>query len=483
MTPSALAKAVRALERTDRIRELPGTLTFFCPLSGLKDRDVWLSLQESRPPFIDGVSIVYEGTDLPLSRGAPTDPKHMFMITVGKQTAVGELRFLLTDALSEENASRIASASLIRIAEMEANETFSTLMARFEGWTVDAGAPYASSEPLACSPQKLARTYGNEEVVCADLRPWLLRGAPAAAGNAYTQWKQLASRWVLAALSNEVSVKGGTTNYVFTGPPKRSLEAPAPFDDTLADELQAAANWVYVQGRDPEARHILFSNELARAHNEPLLTHVVKSSLTSAESGYNAHVKSGSRETLKALADLRKAVFEETQKISQRAQDLAGSLWKDVAIAAAPFVLKILPDAGKAAEPIIMAAFPLAAAVFLTFSFSVQVYVNHRFFEHQDTTRVVWKRALAIALSDKEIEQLSEQPVQDSLRDYKRVLLAVFFVYLTLVGILLWVGISHIPAEWLNWIDPTCQSVATWTGETYQSVLNHLHRLRGWLGI
>lgn len=470
MTPSALAEAVRALEKTDRIRELAGTLTFFCPLSGPKDRDVWLSLRENRPPFVEAVSIVYEGTDMPLSEGT-VDPKHTFMITVRKQTADGELRFLLTDALSQENASRISAASLIRIAEMEANETFSTLMARFEGWTVDAGAPYAPSEPLACSPQKLARTYGNEEVVCADLRPWLLRSAPTMPGKAYAQWKQLASKWVLAALSNEVSVTGEKTTYAFTGPPKRSLEAPAMFDDTLADELQAAAQWVYVEGRDPEARHILFSNELARAHKEPVLTHVIKSSLKSAESGYNAHVKSGSRETLKALADLRKAVFEETQKISQRAQDLAGSLWKDVAIAAAPFVLKMLPDT-KASEPVIMTVFPLAAAAFLTFSFSVQVYVNYRFFKHQDTTREVWKRALAIALSTEEIEQLSERPVRDSLRDYRRVRLAVFFVYVALVGVLVWVGISHMPPEWPTWID-----------EKYELVLKHLHRLRGWLGV
>lgn len=470
MTPSALAKAVRALGETDRIRELPGTLTFFCPLSCPQERETWLSLQENLPPFIDGITILYSDTDTPLSNGAPIDPKHTFLVTVRKQKADGELRFLLVDALSQENASQISSASLIRIAEMEASETFSTLMARFEAWTVDAGNRYASSEPLACSPQKLTRTYGSEEVVCADLRPWLLRSAPAAAGKAYARWKQLASRWVLAALSNEVSANAGTATYVFTGPPKRSLKAPAQFDDTLADGLQAVAQWVYMQGRDPEARHILFSNEFARAHNEPLLAHVVKQSLESAESGYNAHVKSGSRETLKALADLRKAVFEETQKISQRAQDLAGSLWKDVAIAAAPFVLKMLPDT-KASEPVIMTVFPLAAAAFLTFSFSVQVYVNYRFFKHQDTTREVWKRALAIALSTAEIEQLSERPVRDSLRDYGRVQLAIFFVYLALVGILVLVGFSHMPADWLGWID-----------ETYQCVQRHLHRARGWLG-
>lgn len=58
---------------------------------------------------------------MPLSKGT-VDPKHTLMITVRKQTADGELRFLLADALSQENASRISSASLIRIAEMEATQ-------------------------------------------------------------------------------------------------------------------------------------------------------------------------------------------------------------------------------------------------------------------------------------------------------------------------------------------------------------------------
>lgn len=458
MTPNAVARAVRTLANADRIEELPGTLGFFCPFSVTKEREEWVALRAKPPDFIESISIVLEGSDIPLTLGDAIDPGHVFMVTVKKRAAFGELRFFLSDALTDDNSSRVAAATLVRIAEMDANETFTTLQARYESWTVDAGAPYNASEPLDCSPQKLARDFTKDAAtVVVDLRPWVLRTAPEVAGRSYACWKELASRRVLAALSNEVSTKDEATVYVFTGPPKRELHAPERFDDALSDQLQKAARWVYVEGRDPQARHILFSNELARAHEAQVLATVVARSLESADSGYNAHVKSGSRETLKALADLRKAVFEETQKISQRAQDLAGSLWKDVAIAAAPFVLKILPDAAKVPE--LMAVFPLAAAAFLIFSFSVQVYVNYRFFKHQDTTRVVWKRALALALSDTEINQLSEQPIQQSLRDYRKVRWAVLFVYLILVGILLKVGIDHLPENWWAWISQTCDSL------------------------
>jgi hypothetical protein len=470
MTPNAFAKAVRALEQTNRIEELSGALVFFCPFSKEAERDVWLALEERPPEFIESISITVSGSDVPLSKGHPPVPGEVFRVVVRKRRVDGELRFLLADALQADTLSALERSSLVRIAEMEANATFATLFARFESWTVDPGAPYATSEGLV-SPQKLVRDFTpGAEAVSADLRPWLLRVAPSAASRAYACWKRLACRRVLASLSNEVSLVDGATTYVFTGPPKRSLAEPADFDDALSDHLQASASWVYSEGRDVETRHLLFSNELARAHEVQVLASVVERSLESAKSAYSAHVKSGSRETLKALADLRKAVFEETQKISQRAQDLAGSLWKDVAIAAAPFVLKILPDTFKASDPIIVAVFPFAAALFLLFSFFMQVYVNRRYFKHQDESREVWKNALAVALSADEIKKLSDTPIRESLRDYKKVRFAVGAVYAILVAILLKVGIDHVPTEWWDWIK-----------QTYDSAGPVLDRLRNWV--
>lgn len=452
MTPNAFARAVRALQ-TDRIDERTGTLTLFCMLPTAEDREQWLALAERPPEFIDSVSIVLQGSDLAPKKGQSIIDGEKFRITVRKRALAGEVRFLLVDGLHDNSLKALSESSIIRIAEMETQHTFATQLARFESWTIDPGASYAASQELS-SPQKLVRDLTGEVEVVPDIRPWILRTRPTVSGRAYAAWNVLACRRLLAALANEVSVDNDITTYVLSGPPKRTLTKPAAFDEILWGPLQEAASWVYYEGRDPEARHLLFTNELARAHEPNDLPNVLRRSLESAKSAYDAHVKSGSRETLKALADLRKAVFEETQKISQRAQDLAGSLWKDVAIAAAPFVLKIVSDASKANEavPNILAIFPIAAAIFLTFSYCIQVYVNYRFFKHQDTSREIWKRALNVALSYDELNQLSETPIKQSLRDYRWVRLWVGVVYVILIAILLKVGYDHVPQDWWNWL-------------------------------
>lgn len=76
----------------------------------------------------------------------------------------------------------------------------------------------------------------------------------------------------------------------------------------------------------------------------------------------------------------------------------------------------------------------------------------------------------SVALSDDEIKQLSEKPIQDSLRDYRKVKWAVGGVYLLLIGILLKVGIDHVPAEWWDWIS-----------QAYHSVLRFIDRGIFWI--
>lgn len=105
---------------------------------------------------------------------------------------------------------------------------------------------------------------------------------------------------------------------------------------------------------------------------------------------YEAHVQSSSRETLKALADLRKNVIDETQKVAQRAQDLTSTLWRDLAVSAAPFVLKIFGDAGKLNSPVISASFYFAAAAFVALSFILQWRINSAYFHSQASSRQQW---------------------------------------------------------------------------------------------
>jgi len=112
--------------------------------------------------------------------------------------------------------------------------------------------------------------------------------------------------------------------------------------------LLKGADWTFTTGaRDADTRHLLLAAEWARSHSGGQLG---EGCSESAEAAYGAYVKAGSKDSLKALAELRKTVVDEAQKASQKAQDMAGAMWKDLAVATTPFVIKVLPDSEKTAN-------------------------------------------------------------------------------------------------------------------------------------
>jgi hypothetical protein len=225
--------------------------------------------------------------------------------------------------------------------------------------------------------------------------------------------------------------------YHFGGPPSRTLNITDAQLVQVYDRLVEGATWTFVNGvRDADTRHLLLAAEWARSYRPETIGALGEGSLESARAAYSAYVKAGSKETLKALADLRKTVSEESQKASQRAQDLSSALWKDLAVATAPFVLKILPDASKTSSLWIAGALAVGAASFLIFSFSIQVFLNHRYLHAQKRARELWRGRLNLVLTQSEVEEFSERPIQESVRDYRIVRLWVGGVYTILVAIL-----------------------------------------------
>lgn len=180
-------------------------------------------------------------------------------------------------------------------------------------------------------------------------------------------------------------------------PPIYRIKADDLALPSARSHLTEAAHWVFLSGTDIEARHLLFSGELARASRpQQDLATTLEQALEAAKAAYEAHVQSSSRETLKALADLRKTVIDETQKVAQRAQDLAATLWRDLAVSAAPFILKILGEATKAPNPLISSLFYFFAALFIGLSFWLQWRINAAFFASQTSSRRSWLQSLYV---------------------------------------------------------------------------------------
>ncbi len=384
------------------------------------------------------ISIILAGSDASLEAGMDPVDGETFRVNLRKKAEQGCL-CLFQSASLIAMSDEIPRRGTIRLAAMSEGETFETLGARFERWTDDAATPFTPAAQLL-DPRSIVKDFTSRGRVPSDVRPWLLAAAPRSMGEAYRAWISLATERLLCCLADQVSLDGDQPRYHFSGPPRVVLSLTLPQIEAMADGVQAAARWVYAEGRDAEPRHLLLANEWARASGSDVSGDVANRSLESAKTAYVAFVRSGSRETLKALAELRKGVVEETQKASQRAQDLAGALWKDLAIASAPFVLKVLPDSAKAANDGISTMLTFVAAAFLVYSFLVQTHINRRYFRTQRAGRVAWRTALGTILSPEELEDFGERPIRDSIRDYRFVRLWVGVVYAALIMCLLSFG-------------------------------------------
>ncbi len=99
--------------------------------------------------------------------------------------------------------------------------------------------------------------------------------------------------------------------------------------------------------------------------------------LESARLLYKAHIRTGGKDTLKSLGDLRKSLAEETQKIQQQSRDLSSALWKDMALVISTLVLRYSLEALKASGPQKVYALAFCAlALYIAISYGMSVYIN-----------------------------------------------------------------------------------------------------------
>jgi hypothetical protein len=156
---------------------------------------------------------------------------------------------------------------------------------------------------------------------------WLVRDPDAdTAGRVLSPWRIRAAEVLAAALAQEVEPDG---SLLFRGPPPtrfRSTGATKVDVGSLA-ALQRAAGWVYENPRELENRHGLLAAEVSRASlrdgDLADLAAVAGVALEGARIAYGFGVSQQSRDALKTLSDLRKAVADETGKVAEATRSLA----------------------------------------------------------------------------------------------------------------------------------------------------------------
>ncbi|MCQ8104941.1 hypothetical protein NP590_12570 [Methylomonas sp. SURF-2] len=339
---------------------------------------------------------------------------------------------------------KLISANAIKLAFIQ--NGFESKAFMVEPW-VNAPQGYAlddfKSKPFV-GPRKYVRCQSSELMAPVSIKPWLLNGSAPDDCPAFAIWQEVASEMLAKSLPNELYTEGDSFKLNLSGQPPKIID----FGCFLAEEipfqiLQDSANWVYLEGEDVEVRHTFLTSELARSWSSDVsfcegLALRLPGALDSARLVYKAHLRTSSKETLKSLADLRKTLAEEIQKLLQQSKDLSGSVWRDVAIAIGAVAVRYSMPNGKVTEiSVAYAGIFILIAMYIGISYWITITTNNNFLRIIEISRESWRTKLYAFLDDNDYQSLAKKPLNDSISAYRKTERRTHFVVLGVICILI----------------------------------------------
>ncbi len=307
-----------------------------------------------------------------------------------------------------KEASAVGKVEVCRLSASYA--TFGYVAAPWES-TVKA----ATGPPLK-SPRTLVREAAPIRVAPEDIRPWLLADASDAAWDdpVFALWAQQAATMLSRALATEI--EPDDCALVFAGPPKIKLDPPAvDLAQTLGKTgfaaLQTAARWVYENERETETRHRLFAIEVARSATArtnvgAVLAACGAQALEGARLAFQLGLEDLSRDTLKALADLRKGLGDDAAKLADSTRQIAAAVAGALVLGLGLVAAKLGTTAPK--PLIVVLAFVLTGYV------AAVIASNLQFVLLQRSIRKEWRGRLYRFLTSEDYQRMVSKPAHDA---------------------------------------------------------------------
>lgn len=326
---------------------------------------------------------------------------------------------------------------------------FSTATTEFQPW---ADMAAASAEPHVFDKVLVRRLVRDlAERVPWSVGPLLLERAPDEPSPVFEAWTKAAVPQLILTLTDEVWLEAGSLFANLIGPRKRRLAVrPELFDpERDRDAATEAAGWVYGGGQDVEARHILFTNELAREWQENVslaegFVTRAPAALEAARAAYRLHLHDTSKDTLKSLGELRKSLTEDVQRVMAQTRELITILSRDFLVAATALIARFVAFAAVPASAAFLSRLILlGSAAFLAFSYLTSLLSNAGFNRIAGANRAAWKAKLYNFLDPKDYQSLAEAPLSGAVRVYRFTLLAIGVAYALLIWALL--SVADLP--------------------------------------
>lgn len=278
--------------------------------------------------------------------------------------------------------------------------------------------PFVVDQPPA-DPSRVVRVLGNVEPV-QEIGRWLLRDADVdLSGRFLSGWRIHAATALARALAQEIEPD---EKLLFRGPPPTRFRSSGAdrLEVPVLNQLQRVAGWVYENPRELENRHGLVAAEVARtALRDGDITDlgsVMCGALEGARIAYGFGISQQSRDALKSLSELRKAVSDETTKLADATRTLAAAVTTS-AVGNVGLVIARL-TLGRDSKFVASAAgvIGLVLAIYV----AVVIWSGWHFLTIQQDLRRDWRERLYRFLADNEYERMVSTPVEKAEMGYKK---------------------------------------------------------------
>lgn len=298
---------------------------------------------------------------------------------------------------------------------------FNTRARAYSDWGLDE--PYVESQATK-SPRLLVKESADVRTVPEDVRHWLLADGHELdeADPLHIVWATKAFDALSRCFANEIDATGRKLS--FKGPPKLNLTLSEAVNGaaqiTLNDfkVVQDAAVWMFDNAREAEVKHILLSAEIARsgrADGEALqyFRDNLSAALDCGKIAYQMAISEITKDTLKSLGDLRKAVTEETSKATDATRQaiaaISTALTVGLGLIAARLTLQINP-------------YLISLVMGVAFGYTtLNVMSGRKFINIQRQLRQDWQPKLYRFLSESEYKKMVGDPIEQAESFFYRI--------------------------------------------------------------
>lgn len=370
--------------------------------------------------------------DIPLSLQVMKKQRHYSVV------------FFTTEGLFSSLKSDIVQKSSRVFLFFEFPE-FSSRRCKFQTWS-PSDEDISPNENLT-DPRKFIRDSTGGGLI-EYLEFWVLKSPPRINHDFYQKWLEAAAPYTSFIFCSEIWKKESSLNLVFTGPQKLEIPYTANNKTPLSANLKImeAANWILDIEREVDIRHNFLSSRIASERFRKteswldLLNRIISRAFENAKNDYKAHLHSKSSETLKAIADLRKSIAEETSKIIERTHTLTSTLFRDIAIAIGTVSIKILTAKdGDTISTLLL----LFSAAWLGASLFITTKTNHAYIISLIKSRYLWSKKVNSLIPISEFKELSARPFREAISAYNKSRTYATIIYTSTIAFMLLLATSQ----------------------------------------